>query len=550
MNDKQRASHKQQLKRYFAKRVTNQVRLMLGLWRQLNESSWSAERLADMVNATHTLIRFAQHFNEENHRRAGREILQYLEMFENKNTPPSPEILHQLTKVIHALGELALRRDDVLQDKSSAMSPKKPIYIALAAIEEGFILAEQLEFFGFRVLLTSTVAEFRSEMASRRPAAVIMESIFGAQDVGLNTSGGPPGIELLRQCQLNYNQPVKAIVYSQAPADIFTRLMATRVGGVYFHQNQLELGPLVEQLDIITQLTPISPFRVLVVDDSKSQGTATQKHLNQGGLIAEHIEDPLMVLDAIESFDPEIILLDMYMPSCTGTELARVIRQVEAYHHIPIVFLSAEDDPEKQASMMSSGADDFLNKSVEPKHLITEVKARGFRARTIVDLMYRDSLTGLFNHSRILRELKIEIDKAQVSHDSLCFAMVDIDHFKSVNDTYGHAEGDRVIKRLAMFLKQRLRKTDTVGRYGGEEFAVVLPNTSLEDAVIFLNDIRNQYSQFRYSTKDGDFSSTISSGIVQFSGANVESITVEADEALYDAKRGGRNRVCVYRPLN
>ena len=561
MKSIEKLSQKTQLKRYFARRVTNQVRLILGIWRQLNESSWSQVRYEDMRRATQTLIRFAQHFNEEAHRRAAREILQCLDLIDPQEPNPSPELLHNLTEVIHNLSQLALRRGDPRETQSpNALSPKKPIYIAFADPEEAFVLSEQLEFFGFRVLVTTTAVEFQAEMESRQPAAILLDVEFAHNEVSENINEHTTkdhntkehhkketGIELLQKCQQLFDKPVKTVMYSAQPADIFTRLQATRAGGCYFHQGHLELGRLVEQLDNMIQLTPPSPFRVLIVDDSKSQGAATKKILNNGGLIAEHIIDPLGIFEAIEQYDPEILLLDMYMPSCSGEELAQVIRQLEEFHHIPIIFLSAEDDPEKQASIMGSGGDDFLNKSVEPKNLVAEVKARGYRARAIVDLMYRDSLTGLLNHSRILREMRLEIDKALVSGQSLCFAMVDIDHFKSVNDTYGHAEGDRVIKRLAMFLKQRLRKTDAVGRYGGEEFAVVLPNTTLEDAVIFLNDIRDHYSQFRYSTKEGEFSSTFSCGIAQLTQSNAESITIEADEALYDAKRGGRNRVCTYR---
>ena len=215
--------------------------------------------------------------------------------------------------------------------------------------------------------------------------------------------------------------------------------------------------------------------------------------------------------------------------------------------HIPIVFLSAEEDKEKQVSAMGFGADDFISKSEEAKYLVAEIKARGRRARELVTLMHRDSLTGLLNHTRILKHLHQEIDKALSSGTPLCFAMVDIDHFKSVNDTYGHPEGDRVIKRLAMFLKQRLRKSDFVGRYGGEEFAIVLTNTTVEDAKVFLNDIREQYSKFRYHSSKGEFTSTLSCGIAELTEQNQNFITVSADEALYDAKRGGRNRVCIAR---
>ena len=536
-----------QLRRFFAKRVTNQVRLILGVWCSLNDGQWSKVGLDDLRNATQTLIRFAQHFNEESHRRAARQIMQCLDLVDPHTLTPTPEILHELTELIGQLSQLAVRRSDTEEgDTPNVLNPKKPIYIALQDLEKAFQVAEQLDFFGFRTLVTTTLFEFESEMKTRRPAAVILDMAFASEvEATQFKDREKSGIEVLQRSQLDYETKVESIVFSARPANIFVRLLAARAGARFFHTGQLEVGKVVEELEMITQLMPPSPYRVLIVDDSKSQGLATQRTLNQGGLITEVINDPLLILDAIERTNPEILLLDMYMPTCVGTELAQVIRQLEEYHHIPIVFLSAEDNKAKQVSAMGVGADDFINKSEEPQYLVAEIKARGRRARELVTLMHRDSLTSLLNHTRILKTLQQEVDKALSNNTSLCFAMVDIDHFKSVNDTYGHPEGDRVIKRLAMFLKQRLRKSDYVGRYGGEEFAIVLTNTTLDDARVFLNDIREPYSKFRYHTIKGEFTSTFSCGIAQATEKNRDFLTVRADEALYDAKRGGRNRVCI-----
>ena len=158
--------------------------------------------------------------------------------------------------------------------------------------------------------------------------------------------------------------------------------------------------------------------------------------------------------------------------------------------------------------------------------------------------MVRDSLTGLYNHTHILQLLEDCTFRARRESRSLSFAMIDIDHFKRVNDSYGHPMGDRVIKSLALFLKQRLRKTDFIGRYGGEEFAIVMPDTDQEAAHAVLNTIRERFSEIHYPAQPTDLCCTFSAGVVELKeGTDGLIMASQADEALYRAKHNGRNRI-------
>ena len=199
---------------------------------------------------------------------------------------------------------------------------------------------------------------------------------------------------------------------------------------------------------------------------------------------------------------------------------------------------------DKQLDAMSEGGDDFLTKPIQPRHLITTVRNRAARARHLKARMVRDSLTGLYNHTHILQLLEDCTFRARRENRPLSFAMLDLDHFKHVNDGYGHPMGDRVIKSLALFLKQRLRKTDFIGRYGGEEFAIVMPDTDQESAHKVLNQIRQRFAEIHYPAQPVDLSCSFSAGVVQMHGdADSLLMASQADEALYRAKNNGRNQV-------
>jgi len=136
--------------------------------------------------------------------------------------------------------------------------------------------------------------------------------------------------------------------------------------------------------------------------------------------------------------------------------------------------------------------------------------------------------------------------RARRNQTPLAFVMLDMDHFKHINDTYGHLSGDRVIKSLAHLLKQRLRRSDSIGRYGGEEFAAILPDCGLAGARDVVEDIRHRFADLRFGQSNAEFSVTLSAGIATFPDIDdAEAVIRAADKALYAAKQGGRNRVCL-----
>ena len=391
--------------------------------------------------------------------------------------------------------------------------------------------AEQLGHFGYVAEGVDSV-EALLATAERKPAGVLVDC--AAVD-GLDAG------EKAALITLSGRVPLACMA---SGGGIEARLGAVRMGCQAYFTRPLDMTSLLDTLDRLTAPPQAEAGRVLIVDDSPALAAFYAAHLNEAGFVTQVVNDPLKTLEALNEQPPELILLDMNMPGASGEEIAEVIRQQDAYLSIPIVFLSAESDVGRQREAMSLGGDEFLQKPIEPAHLISAVKSRVIRYRALRALMVRDSLTGLLNHTSFKERLRAEAARAKRQGKPLSVALIDIDFFKKVNDTYGHPAGDRVIKNLSRLLKQRLRGADVIGRYGGEEFAVALPETNIEAALRVLDNIRESFAGIVQHAGDKTFQVTLSAGVALAGEAGQgESPIQAADEALYAAKRGGRNQV-------
>jgi diguanylate cyclase (GGDEF)-like protein len=522
------------LKHHFAQRVIHQARQILEVWQRLQQSEWSATDMAEITEANQRLLRFAERFEQVEHVQLASAINLALGEIKTNRGRLSSTLITDLNRLMQRLSRTGLRHGDRLEQ--TTLPPlRKPIYIALQDSERGERLARQLEFFGLSAQSLGNVDTFHMTMAERLPAAVVM-------DVDFNGAGA--GLTLATQMQEGLEQKLPLLFFSHLETDTPTRLAAVRAGGEEFLTGTLEASSLLEKIEILTRVAQYEPYKVLIIDDSRAQATHTERLLNGAGIVTRTLLDPIKTMLELAEFQPDLIILDMYMPGCTGTELAKVIRHNDRYVSVPIIYLSAEDDLDKQLDAMSEGGDDFLTKPIKPRHLITTVRNRAARARNLKARMVRDSLTGLYNHTHILQLLEDCSFRARRENKPLSFAMLDIDHFKRVNDSHGHPMGDRVIKSLALFLKQRLRKTDYIGRYGGEEFAVVMPDTDLAAAWGVLDEIRQRFAEIHYPAQPADLCCTFSAGVVEIAEEDdALMMASQADEALYRAKKAGRNQV-------
>lgn len=398
-------------------------------------------------------------------------------------------------------------------------------------------VAAMLRHFGHNVSLFRTLAEAEAAILANPPDFIIADIVFLAEG-----RESPDAIAKL-QNEIPASVPV---IFMSSRNGFTDYLAAVRAGAVGYFTKPLDVVQLVDFLELYLESHRNTPYRVLIVDDDQALAQHYQWVLRSAGMLVEVVSHPEALIQRLNEFHPELILLDLNMPDCSGTELAKVVRLNSDWLRIPITYISSETDIDKRIQAMGQAGDDFLTKPISDRELISAVSVRAARSRQLGRAIDRDSLTGLFKHSRIKEQVEIELARARRNQEWFSVVMIDLDKFKVVNDTYGHPTGDRVIKALSHLLRQRLRKTDAIGRYGGEEFVAVLPKCSAEEARRLTEDVRRNFKELAFQFEGQTFHVTLSAGISFYqpgSEVRADQLLQRADDALYTAKRKGRDCV-------
>ncbi len=417
-------------------------------------------------------------------------------------------------------------------------TPPRMLYVLEKDPHVAKMLSTQLAPFGYSIEIRDTSEALVEALVGAAPYAVILDP--DAPGVGLSTAraiASPRG-------SVSGRVPV---IFVSERSDIDARLESVRAGAVAYFPKPLRVTELVDKLDALSQREFPEPYRVMIVDGEAARADLCRAVLHEVGMEVSLVVDPMQLVTMLGDFNPELLLIALKLPECGGDEIAQVVHQIPSYVSLPVVFLSEHWNLDRQIGLMNVGGDALLPLPLQASQLIATVIARVERYRTLSALMQHDSLTGLLNHSRLHQYVEIESLRALRQNHPLSFAMLDIDHFKSVNDQFGHPVGDRVLKNLARFLRQNLRKSDIVGRYGGEEFAVVLTDTDGPDALAVLAKLCSDFSLVEHDADGARISVTFSAGVAAMTAVpSARELVLAADRALYDAKRRGRNQVVLW----
>lgn len=307
-------------------------------------------------------------------------------------------------------------------------------------------------------------------------------------------------------------------------------------------------------------------WQILVVDDSQLNLKVLEKILTDEGMVFYGRKNAADTFQFLVETTPDLILLDINLPDINGLEICRQLKATLTYKDIPVIFISALDTSEDTVRGFEAGGVDYLTKpiakaevSVRVRNQLTIINLRRELEQRIHELegLYkevkevsiRDPLTGLFNRRYLSETLLSNYFHARRYKNPLTVLMSDLDHFKTVNDTFGHAVGDEVLKRFAQIILRNLRNSDIPARYGGEEFFLILTGTEMQNGLIVAERIRQSVQDADWSDLHPDLKMTVSIGLAQadFEGQPddpVAQLIERADQKLYQAKKAGRNQVC------
>jgi diguanylate cyclase (GGDEF)-like protein len=291
---------------------------------------------------------------------------------------------------------------------------------------------------------------------------------------------------------------------------------------------------------------------VLIVDDSKVQRSMLKQILLDMNLNVDLAGDGIEALDIIKNSEKKysLVITDFNMPKMNGIELVSKLREEYNKDQLGIIAISSSEVSEIMTEFIKLGANDYINKAYSTTEVIT-------RVNSILDLLdlfeenrqiaFRDFLTNLYNRRYFFKNGQDIFEKAKRSNKDVVIAIVDIDKFKDINDTYGHDIGDIALQKSAEMLKNSMRKSDLIARFGGEEFCILLENISYDDSEKIFEKMVRVFEKNIIKYNEFEINFTISIGVCYGLGTNLEEMIKDADKSLYESKKNGRNQVSIKR---
>ena len=403
---------------------------------------------------------------------------------------------------------------------------------------------QKLELAGYELSLFDNSEELREMLGALPPHLVLLDAAFLGE---LESIG-----EALRTARARVSHRLALLALSEL-GDLAVRLRAMRAGADAFVTVPVASADIMARVAELTEAETDDPFRVLIVEDDRSQAIFAESILRKAGMATRMVTEALSVLDELERFRPDLILMDLHMPDCDGMELTAVIREREEFVSTPIVFLSGENDTEKHFEALSAGGDDFLSKPIRPKHLISAVTNRLRRARHLARRSQlhnpRDAVSGLYDRAFLLDRLNAHLaDEASRLRGGLMLA--EIDGAAALREKLGLIAFDALLAQVGAFLAAHVEASELVARFGDASFLVLSPDADGEILKQRGLTLRDRVAREGFEPGAGAVTVELGFGICPFAAdlGDAGAMLNAAERALGDARRSGGGHVGLYRP--
>jgi diguanylate cyclase (GGDEF)-like protein len=336
------------------------------------------------------------------------------------------------------------------------------------------------------------------------------------------------------------------LAFISGQALVKDRVEAAHAGASLYLDKPLESDSLEKAVQHLVNIRQGGRPRILICDDDEFFCNTVALVLRNEGMIVRILHEPSLILETMQEYPPELLLLDVMMPGVNGFEVCRMLRQIPRWQDLPIIFLTGQTGVEARLEAFRSGGDDYLPKPVVNEELLTRVKVRLDRARMLKDRSDKDTTTGLLLRRAFSEQLSAILAEAQRLKTTFTICLLDVDHFKKVNDTYGHLAGDKVLAGLGQLLSRRFRVDDLRGRWGGEEFILAFKRETKTTMHLAVQRVLDEFNRMVFTGDKGEeFTNSFSGGIAEYpvDGESVFELVKVSDRRLYLAKRRGRHQI-------
>lgn len=354
------------------------------------------------------------------------------------------------------------------------------------------------------------------------------------------------GFQLARQLRTMNGYGSLPVAFISSDTRTANRIEASRTDAFLFLSKPVGANDFQFAINQLVSSQPKDPPRVLLLDNEDTFVLEVTTYLESKGLQVTSAQNTSDFMNVVERNKPDIVVINVDHPDSSGIDLCRMLRTSQTWQHIPILFVAEKNNLTTRLECFRVGGDDYMSKPIVLEELATRMEMRLDRSRLLRLYADIDPLTGLLNRRAMIHSLQRRIAEAKRNQQTLTLVLLDIDHFKQVNDVHGHLTGDQVLANLGRLLSRRFRREDLCSRWGGEEFCLSFYNQSLEDTYKMMARLLEEFSKLEFmDAKQNPFQVTFSAGMALYpdQGTSIEDLLKLADKALYKAKDAGRQRV-------